>query len=273
MKVFFNTKAFEGKYPLKLFDVAGSPAEAQIAVLGAKKINLADFPRLKAIYRFGVGTENVPFDELKSRNIAVFFPGDKAKRILYESTANFTLYLIFRMIFDEALGDVENWKKGCCRFIGDKTLLVIGTGHVGSRVANKAKVFMDVLTFDIATDRPEILDDHIKNADVISLHIPGSKDNEAFFDRRKLDMMKNGAILINTARGVIVDEDALYDKLKNSDCRAAFDAFWKEPYVGKLKEFDDSKFFMTPHVASQTREYIEAGFEDMLSIIKGYSNE
>lgn len=271
MKVFFNTKAFENKYSVGMFEVAESPAEAEIAVLGAKNINLADFPKLKAIYRFGVGKENLLFDELKSRKIAVFFPGDKARHILYESTANFTLYLIFRMVFDEALGDIEPWRKGCRQFIGDKRLLVIGAGQVGSRVVNKAKVFMKVATFDKATDKPEVLDGQIKNADVISLHIPGSQENEGFFDRKKLGIMKNGSLLINTARGAIVDEEALYDKLKNSDCKAAFDVFWEEPYTGKLKEFHGNKFLMTPHVASQTYAYIEAGFEDLLFLIKKLS--
>ena len=70
--------------------------------------------------------------------------------------------------------------------------------------------------------------------------------------------MKNDAILVNTARGAIVDEDALYKEIKSDRLKAAFDVFWEEPYRGKLMEFHPHRFFMTPHVASNCVEFSES---------------
>ena len=62
--------------------------------------------------------------------------------------------------------------------------------------------------------------------------------------------MKNNSVLINTARGVLVDENALFQEIKNRRITAAFDVFWEEPYNGKLKDFYPENFFMSPHIAS-----------------------
>ena len=69
-------------------------------------------------------------------------------------------------------------------------------------------------------------------------------------------MMKNGAVLVNTARGTIVDEDALYTEVKSGRLQAAFDVFWQEPYKGKLKEFHPGKFYMSPHIAGYTDSFL-----------------
>ena len=79
--------------------------------------------------------------------------------------------------------------------------------------------------------------------------------------------MKDGSVLINTARGAIVDEDALDRELKKDRLRAAFDVFWKEPYNGKLKEFYPDNFFMTPHVASTTEGFLNGCRKDLDSLI------
>ena len=70
-------------------------------------------------------------------------------------------------------------------------------------------------------------------------------------------MMKNDAVLINTSRGTIVDEDALFAEISSNRIRAAFDVFWQEPYNGKLKEFHPDRFFMSPHVASTCSGFLE----------------
>ena len=69
--------------------------------------------------------------------------------------------------------------------------------------------------------------------------------------------MKNNSVLINTARGAIVDEDALYEEIRSNRLRAAFDVFWQEPYTGKLKEFHPNRFLMSPHVASTCSGFLE----------------
>ena len=82
--------------------------------------------------------------------------------------------------------------------------------------------------------------------------------------------MKNNAVLINTARGSVVDENALYDELRNRRIKAAFDVYWDEPYNGKLKELYPEFFYMTPHVASTCKDFIigcREGLDKLISEI------
>jgi phosphoglycerate dehydrogenase-like enzyme len=111
----------------------------------------------------------------------------------------------------------------------------------------------------------------LKQADVITIHTPLTAETKNFFDREKLALVKNTAILANTARAALFDENALYEKLSNSDCRAYFDVFWEEPYSGKLKDLGPRKFLMTPHSASNTKEFLEAGFQQILNIAEDLS--
>jgi phosphoglycerate dehydrogenase-like enzyme len=264
MKYFFNTRAFE-KYYHKI-SVTDDMEEAEILVMGAKTVPIEKFVNLKAVYRFGVGADNVPFAYLKQKDIPIYFPSDETKNVLFESSANFTAYLIFHMNYSKYLGTIDGWKKNTREYIGNKTLLVIGTGNIGSRVVTKMKQFMKVMTFDSAFDPFSELKKLIEEADFISIHIPVSEENKNFINKEKLSWMKNDVVLINTARGVLIDEEALYQSLTSTAMRAAFDVFWVEPYCGKLSTLSRDKFFMTPHTSSQTKDFIEAGFSEILKL-------
>ena len=154
------------------------------------------------------------------------------------------------------IGTISPWIKEPRRQLSQKTLLVIGVGKIGSQVAQLMKQFLNVKTFDILHNEESELKPMFKNADCITVHIPKSDDNLSFIDKEKLSWMKNNAVLINTARGPIVDEDALYMELKSSRIKAAFDVYWDEPYNGKLKDFFPDPFYMTPHVASTCVDFL-----------------
>jgi len=273
VKIYFNTKAFKiltEKYKL---DITDDLVKAELAVLGAKKIDFRVCKNLKAVYRFGVGHENIPPEILEKGRPPVYFPSEKTKRILFESSTNFTVYLIFHMHYSRNIGNVDNWKKETRDFIGNKTLLIIGTGNIGGRVAKKMSPFIKVCTYDIKDNQPEELKPLIEKADYISLHIPVLEDTIGFIDTEKISWMKDDAVLINTARGILVNENSLNEKITKTNFRAAFDVFWKEPYSGKLKKLGKEKFFMTPHTSSQTLEYVREGFNDILRIIKEYKDK
>mgnify|MGYP001240916474 FL=1 len=111
----------------------------------------------------------------------------------------------------------------------------------------------------------------IQQADCITIHIPKSDENISFIDAEKLSWMKNNSVLVNTARGAIVDEDALYYEIKSGRLCAAFDVYWQEPYTGKLKEFYTDHFYMTPHVASTCSSFLKGCREvldQLIDIIK-----
>jgi D-3-phosphoglycerate dehydrogenase len=273
IKLYFNTNTFDELIQKANLDVTKTPKAADILVLGAKNVKYPDFINLKAIYRFGVGSENVDFEYLESRKIPVYFPSDQTKHILYDATANFTVYGILRLLYEGMLGDVDTWSKKDRDYIGNKIALVIGTGNIGRLVVNKLKAFMKVTTYDTINNTSLELEPLIRGADIITIHIPLTDATATFFDEEKLSWVKNDALLINTARGALFNEEALFLKLKNSNCRAFFDVFWEEPYKGKLMKLGREKFFITPHSASNTKEFINAGFNEILNILKGMTNE
>lgn len=268
MKVYFNTKAFDCLQEKNELDITDEPSQAELAVLGAKSIDYPAFKNLKAIYRFGIGRENIPTELIDKGYPLVFFPSEGTKSVLFESAANFTVFLIFHMFYIPTIGQVDTWEKYTRNSIAGQNLLVIGLGNIGKRVAQKMEWFVNVSSYDIQFNEPGELKQLLEKADIITLHIPFSDRTRNFIDSEKLSWMKDDAILINTARGRLVDEEALYQKIVNSRFRAAFDVFWHEPYNGKLKSLGKSKFFMTPHTSSQTIEYVKEGFKDVLRIIK-----
>jgi phosphoglycerate dehydrogenase-like enzyme len=259
-KLWKNTSTLDKFVPELLETVCA--AEADIAVIGGKQIDLASMPKLKAIFKCGVGTDNVPFKEADSRGIEVWMPSEETKRYIFEETANFAVYLIFRMLFNE-IGEVEGWRKQSRGFLGNKKILVLGQGNIGSHVTRKLKPSVDVLTFDVAENSMDELPGLMKQADVISLHVPLIESTKGFIDAQKLGWMKDGAALVNTARGPVVDEDALFNEIQTGRLRAAFDVFWTEPYDGKLKQFHPNSFLMSPHVSSNCENFLTGLAEDL----------
>jgi phosphoglycerate dehydrogenase-like enzyme len=239
-------------------------AEAEIAVIGSKPIDLSAMPKLKGIFKCGVGTDNVPFEEAKERGVEICMPSEQTKRYIFEETANFAVYLVFRMLFND-IGKVDGWVKQSRGFLGNKKVLVIGQGNIGAHVTRKLAPSVDVLTFDVLQNSMDELQGLIAQADVISLHIPLMDATTGFIDAEKLSWMKDGAALVNTARGPVVDEDALYAEIKSGRLRAAFDVFWKEPYEGKLKQFHPERFLMSPHVSSNCENFLTGLASDFVA--------
>lgn len=266
MNYWKNTATLDKLVPELLHTV--DPAEAEVAVIGSKPIDLDAMPKLKAIFKCGVGTDNVPFDEAAERGIEICMPSEQTKRYIFEETANFAVYLIFRMLFSE-IGEVVGWKKQSRGFLGNKKVLVIGKGNIGSHVARKLEPSVEVLSFDVLHNKLEELQGLVEQADVISLHVPLMESTTGFMDAQKLGWMKDGAALVNTARGPVVDEEALYAEIESGRLRAAFDVFWKEPYEGKLKQFHPERFLMSPHVSSNCENFLTGLAEDFRKLVAG----
>jgi len=264
MLIWKNTATLDGYDNGLQFTV--SKKDADIAILGGKSINLNEFTNLRGIFRAGISQDNVPEKEAKEKNIVVRYPSNKTVNIIFEETASFTCNLIFRMLFSN-IGTIDPWKKVPRQQLSQKILLVIGIGKIGSRVANLMKPFMHVTTFDISDNESSELKSLMLEADCVTIHIPNSKNNISFINAEKLSWMKNGAVLINTARGAIVDEDALYVELQSGRLLAAFDVYWQEPYEGKLKDLYPDRFLMTPHVASTCSSFLEGCREDINKLI------
>jgi len=265
MKIWKNTKTLDGLVPELINTV--DAADAEVAVIGGTPIDLSIMAKLKTIFKCGVGTDNVPFEEAKARGIEVVLPSEKTKAYIFEETANFAVHLVLRMLYSD-LGSVESWQKKQRPFLSKKNVLVIGQGNIGKIVNAKLHSLTKTLTYDSLQNEEDELKGLIRQADAITLHLPLIEKTRGFIDAEKLSWMKDGAILINTARGPIVDELALYEEIKNKRIIAAFDVFWQEPYSGILAEFHPEYFYMTPHVASNCSDFLHSLAEDFRKLEK-----
>ena len=181
---------------------------------------------LKAISKYGAGLDNIDLDAAKELGIKV----DRAVATNAMSVAELAIGLMFvasRSIVPTATS-VKNggWDRGknAGNELYGKTLGIVGLGAIGREVARMAKgIGMNILGYDPYfdnqefTDRYEIsmveLEDLLKNADFITLHLPLTEETEHMINKDTLSIMKTSAYLINTSRGGLVDEDALYDAL------------------------------------------------------------
>jgi D-3-phosphoglycerate dehydrogenase len=155
------------------------------------------------------------------------------------------------------------WNKKMGKLISGKKIGIIGLGRIGKKLAQLLRPFdVDILAYDIYQDTKWAMENDVmyadmesllEQSDIISLHVPYSKENYHLLDADKLAMMKKGAYIINVARGGLIDEDALFCKMKDGYFSgAALDVFEKEPYNGKLTELEN--VILTPHVGSYAME-------------------
>ncbi|NQT23757.1 hydroxyacid dehydrogenase, partial [candidate division KSB1 bacterium] len=196
MKIWTNTKTLDGF--INEFEITENKAEADVALIGSKPIFLEEFPKLKGIFRAGIGRDNVPIEEAAAKGVKVKFPAQKTIAKIYEETANFTCHLILRMMYAD-VGTLDPWIKYNRTILNDRTLLIIGTGNIGNRVLNKMKTLMTVKTFDILSNSEDELKDFTARADCITIHIPKHSKNINFIDAEKLSWMKDGAVIVNTS--------------------------------------------------------------------------
>lgn len=248
------------------FSVTDDLESAQIAVLGVGSIDLEAMPALRAIFRCGVGTDNIPFDECQERGIQVGLPSYQSSQIIFDETADFTCFLILQSLFLPQF-NLKDWEVFDRPLLSDRRALVIGNGNIGSRVAGKICNFIKVDSWDILDGDFDQLMHLLSVADVVSLHIPLDENTRGWFDRSLLEMMKDGACLVNTARGAIVNEGDLFQELDSGRLSARFDVFWEEPYSGPLSRLAAERFSMTPHMASHSINFVESLGNDFLNFV------
>ncbi len=228
---------------------------------------LERFPNLKLVANYGAGYDLVDVDACRERGVAVTnTPGVTAA-----ATADLTMGLILAVRRRIAAGDrvvrSGRWGSGWADepLKGDEvsgsTLGIVGLGRIGSAVAQRARAFdMRVLyTRSRPDDDPAYrpLGELLGEADVVTLHVPLTEETHGFVDRRRLALMRDGACLVNTSRGQVVDEDALVAELVAGRLRAGLDVFANEPDVPR-ELFGLENVVMTPHLGTATQATREA---------------
>lgn len=268
MKIYKATKTLDGYLPS--LEYTADEAEAEIILVGGKKFDLDDFPKLKGVFKTGVGTDNLPFAQASARGVDIELPSDTTRDIIFEETAAFTCHLILTGLYADS-GDWAAWSKADRNTLHNRKLLVVGAGRIGQRVRDKMQAFMNVDTFDTAHDALESFEPKVRAADCLTLHVPLNEETQGLFDAERLGWLSDGALLVNTARGPVVDEEALYAELSSGRLRAAIDVFWEEPYRGRLTELPVDRFIRTPHIASTCQEFIQGTAVDFLNFLQKIS--
>ncbi len=268
MKIYKLTTTLDGYLPP--LEYTDNKSSAEIILVGGKKFNLNDYHKLKGVFKTGVGTDNLPFAEARERGIEIALPTEATCDFIFEETAAFTCHLILKGLYAGA-SEWGSWQKSDRKTLHKKRLLVIGAGRIGRRVTDKMNAFLEVSTYDTAQDSPENFEPKVRAADCVSLHVPLTEETKGLFNAERLTWMSDGALLVNTARGPVVDENALFAELSSSRLRAAMDVFWEEPYRGKLTELPTDRFIRTPHIASTCKEFIQGTAADFLTFLQKYS--
>jgi glyoxylate reductase len=243
MKV-LATRRFVGRAWEELVDVEigtlEEPRDDVEAIVAANELVdeavLARFPRLQLIANYGVGYDRIDLAACARRGVAV----SNTPGVLTAATADLAFALILATM--RRLGEGERvvrraewtwtWSRG---FLGDEvtgaTLGIVGLGRIGRAVAQRAHGFeMHVLSTNSASTADE-LDALLRDADVVTVHAPLTPATQGLIDERRLALLRDGATLVNTARGEIVDQDALVRELVSGRIRAGLDVFVGEPEV------------------------------------------
>lgn len=243
--------------------------------LGAEVLDVAS-PRAKILGNYGVGFSHIDIDAAKAARLAV----TNTPEVLSDCTADTAMTLLLMAARRAGEGEREvrggkwtGWRP--THMIGTKitgkTIGIVGFGRIGQKMARKARFGFDmnVIAQDFYPVKPEVLaetdavqvdtiEELLEKSDFVTLHCPGGDENYHLINADRLGRMKREAYLINTARGEVVDADALVDALQSGSIRGAgLDVFEGEPDLNpRLLECENAVLF--PHLGSATLETREA---------------
>jgi phosphoglycerate dehydrogenase-like enzyme len=229
---------------------------------------LSQLPNLKVIAKYGVGLDMIDLHALKKYGIKLGWTGGVNKRSVSELVISFAIALLHRAVF--ANSEVRNgkWYQVKGRQLSDCTFGIIGCGHIGKDIIKLLKPFNckilahDILNFEEFYEKNNVksfeIEELIKKSDVVSLHLPLDDSTKNIMNEERLQMLKSSAVLINLARGGLIDEAILKKMLlEKRIAGAALDVFEIEPPIDKeLLTMDN--VLVTPHIGGSTEEAILA---------------
>lgn len=218
---------------------------------------------LRVVMRFGVGTDNFDLNAMKRRGIAVGVIAN------YNAVAEFTLTLMLSVLKSYPRLDHEvragGWGRFPMRELTGKTVGLVGFGRIGKRLAELLGGFgVNLLVYDPYVDAETVrryggektaLENLLGRADVVSLHLPSTPETRHLINSERIEMMRDGAYLINTARGALVDEAALVAALKSGKLAGAgLDVYETEPVTPENPLFALENTALAPHCSAITYE-------------------
>lgn len=257
------------------------PGVEVLAVVGVRVDDavLDLLPDLRLVANYGVGYDGVDVQACVRRGVAV----TNTPHALGVATADLTMALILAVRRRVVEGDHfvregrwgTEWVAGA--LMGDDvtgaTLGLVGLGRIGRAVARRALAFDMRVLYTRRSEEAEPglerreLDDLVGDSDIVSLHIPLTPETHKLIDARRLALLRDGACLVNTSRGAIVDEPALVRELVSGRIRAGLDVFVDEPDVPE-ELLPLPNVVLLPHVGSATRATREAATHELVASIQ-----
>lgn len=247
------------------------------ATVGDRELDL--LPDLRLVANYGVGYDGIDVEACARRGVAVTNTPDA----LGVATADLTMALILAVRRRIVEGDRfvregrwgTEWVSGTLMGdeVGGATLGVVGLGRIGRAVAQRAQAFgMRVLytrrssTADAAYEFRE-LDELLRESDVVTLHVPLGDATHHLLDARRLALLRDGACVVNTARGAVIDEQALVRELSSGRIRAGLDVYADEPSVPEAL-LSLPNVVLLPHIGSATRATREAATAELVENVR-----
>jgi len=240
--------------------------DAYAIIAGTEKYDadiLSACKNLKVVTRFGVGTDNFNLETMKKMGVQVGVIAN------HNAVAEFALTLILASMknltrYDTVVREGK-WSRFPMRELSQKTVGLVGFGRIGRRLAELLRGFdVEILAYDpymnaeAAAERKVTsvsLEELLERSDVVSLHLPSTEQNYHMINAETIGKMKDGAYLINTARGSLVDEKALHEALVTGKLSGAgLDVYEKEPVTAENPLFSRDNDVLAPHVSALSYE-------------------
>ena len=250
---------------------------------------LSSAKHLKMIQRTGVGTEMLDMEAIKKRGIPVYVNAGVNARSVAEHTLTLILCCLKNILQIDRNVKQGVWKKQqtgvSCNELSGKTVGLVGMGAIGRQVATYLKVLgAKVLYTDVYRATPELeeqlsltyipipsFEELLPQVDILSFHCPLTQDNKEMLNSRTLALMKDGAMVVNTARGKLIEPHALYEALCNKKLRmAALDVHYEEPLPKDYPLSQLDNIILTPHIAGLTYEAFHAMMNDAVANIVSF---
>ncbi len=224
---------------------------------------LEKLPNLSCISRCGSGIDNIDVSYAKKKGITILNTPNVVIQPVVELTVGMIFDLLRRITLHTLLMKSGEWRKVTGNLLQGKNVGIIGLGRIGKKVA-ETLLFLGAQVYgsDMHPDYEWLkkypvtilpLEDLLKKVDVLSLHLTHISDNPFVLGEKEIRIMKPGAFIINVSRGQFIDEQALYNAVKDGHIGGvALDVFSEEPYKGNLCSLEN--VVLTPHIATLTYE-------------------
>ncbi len=229
---------------------------------------LRQLPKLKLISLCSIGTDMIALEQASQQSIVVCNQPGRTAPVVAEHAFGLMFALAKRTAFLTAAVKVGEWPRMDNIFLQGKTLGIVGTGHTGTEMARLGRAMgMNVIawTYHPSGERAEqlgvqfvSLDELLRTADVVSLHVKLTEDSHHLIGEEQFALMKPNALLINVARGGVLDTDALVNALnRRTLAGAAIDVYEQEPLPPTHPLLACEQIVLTPHCADMTPEGVE----------------